>query len=139
LKLDWMHFALWIRPQTYEGQGVECDGLNEKRPHRPMLIYLNTWFLVGGTIWEELAVMVLLRRMQAFQFQKPMPFPIISLYLLHVDKDVALSYCSKPMPACSHALHHDGHELQPSETVSPKFNAFFKKLICFGHGILSQH
>ena len=34
-----------------------CDGLNEDGLCR--LMYLNTWFLVGGTAWEELAGMVL--------------------------------------------------------------------------------
>lgn len=37
-------FGVMIWLQGYEGQQVECGGLDESGPHK--LIYLNIWFLV---------------------------------------------------------------------------------------------
>lgn len=44
---------------------------------------------------------------------------------------------SAPIPAlCCHIPHHDGHELELSEGVSPQF--FFFSVHGLGHGALSQ-
>lgn len=40
---------------------MECDGLNVNVLHR--LIYLNAWFLAGGTVWEGFRGVVLLEEM----------------------------------------------------------------------------
>lgn len=56
-----------------------------------MIIYLTIWFPGGGIIWEGLGGMTLLEMCcwaWAWRFEKPMPFPIRSHYLLHADKGV---------------------------------------------------
>lgn len=35
--------------------------------------------------------------LEEVKFQEPKSFPVISLYFLRVDKDVALSYCTSAM------------------------------------------
>ena len=62
---DYRDFCSWITciciliwPQTCGGQGVEYgSSLNENGSHR--LIYVGTWFLLGGSILEGLEAMTL--------------------------------------------------------------------------------
>ena len=44
LEVELNTFCTMIWPQAYEGQEIECGGVNEKVPHR--LTYMNTWFSV---------------------------------------------------------------------------------------------
>lgn len=59
-------------------------------------VYLSTCYPTGGTLCEGLGGVPLLEEVR---FQEPKSFPVISLYLLRVDKDVRLSYCTSAMGA----------------------------------------
>ena len=65
-----------------------CGGLNE---NGPIGLCLNTWLQYRETISEGAGGVALLEVCPwewALRFQKPMPFPVSSLCLLHVDLDV---------------------------------------------------
>lgn len=82
----------------YQADLYSCySALNENGPHR--LRYVNSWFPVDGPVWEILGGMSLEKVCQwewAFRLQKPVSFPIGSLFLLLADKDVSFQY-SNPL------------------------------------------
>lgn len=86
---------------------VELGSLDENGPYR--LMYFNIWFSAGLTIRERLEGMVLLEEVchweRTLRLLKLMPFPVNSLCLLLVDKDVRsqllLQHRACLLPPCS--------------------------------------